>query len=79
LTIPPPQLVGEKVGFAISAGLNVMACVGEKLEEREAGKTNDVVGEQLDAIAGNLFHIPMILAWWKERERERERENYEGL
>merc|ERR1719184_8160 len=33
------QLIGEKVGFALQAGLNVIPCFGEKLEEREAGKT----------------------------------------
>ena len=46
------QLVGEKVGYALSSGLQVIACIGELLEEREAGNTNSVVGEQLEAISG---------------------------
>ncbi|TGZ62551.1 hypothetical protein CRM22_007380 [Opisthorchis felineus] len=44
------QLVGEKTNHAISAGVNVIACIGEKLEEREAGKTEDVCFRQMEAI-----------------------------
>jgi triosephosphate isomerase len=29
-----------------------MACIGESLEDRESGKTNDVLKVQLDAIKG---------------------------
>lgn len=32
-----------------------MACVGEKLEEREAGKTMEVVNAQMEAIGGEIF------------------------
>ena len=46
------QLVGEKVGYALASGLQVIACIGELLEEREAGNTNSVVATQLQAIAG---------------------------
>ena len=46
------QLVGEKVGYALSSGLQVIACVGEQLDDREAGNTNSVVASQLQAIAG---------------------------
>ena len=35
------ELIGEKVGFALQSGLNVIPCIGELLEEREAGKTTD--------------------------------------
>jgi len=48
------QLVGEKVGFALQSGLNVIPCIGELLEEREAGKTTDVCFRQLKAIADNV-------------------------
>ncbi|XP_025082818.1 triosephosphate isomerase-like [Pomacea canaliculata] len=47
------QLIGEKVKFALNAGLNLIPCVGEKLEEREAGNTEAVVFEQMKAIADN--------------------------
>lgn len=48
------QLIGEKVAFAIGAGLNVIPCIGEQLEEREAGKTTEVCFRQLKAIADNV-------------------------
>ena len=32
------SLIGEKVKHAIDAGLTVIACIGEKLDQREAGK-----------------------------------------
>jgi triosephosphate isomerase len=47
-------LVAEKVKAALGAGLGVIACVGEKLEEREGGKTLEVVERQLEAVAGEI-------------------------
>lgn len=46
------QLIAQKVQHAQKAGLSVIACVGERLEERESGSTNDVVLGQIRAIAG---------------------------
>ena len=43
------QLVGKKVRAALDLGLTPVLCVGEKLEEREAGKTFEVVIRQLRA------------------------------
>lgn len=48
------QLIGEKVKHALDAGLHVLPCIGEKLEEREAGKTEEVVFRQLKAITDNI-------------------------
>lgn len=45
------KLVAEKVGFALDNSLKVIACIGETLQEREAGKTVEVVTRQLQAIA----------------------------
>jgi triosephosphate isomerase len=42
------------VGFALGEGLSVIPCVGEKIEEREAGKTEEVVYTQTKAIADNV-------------------------
>jgi triosephosphate isomerase len=42
--------VARKVSAAQAAGLVPIACVGETLEEREAGETEAVIGRQLDAI-----------------------------
>lgn len=48
------QFVGEKVAYALSQGLKVIACIGETLEQRESGSTMDVVAAQTKAIAGDL-------------------------
>lgn len=45
------KLVGEKVGFALDNSLKVIACIGETLQERESGKTFEVVSRQIKAIA----------------------------
>jgi triosephosphate isomerase len=42
--------VAKKTKVALDNGLLPISCVGETLEEREAGKTMDVVGRQVDAI-----------------------------
>uniref|UniRef100_A0A1D1YRT2 Triosephosphate isomerase, cytosolic n=1 Tax=Anthurium amnicola TaxID=1678845 RepID=A0A1D1YRT2_9ARAE len=43
--------VGDKVAYALSKGLKVIACVGETLEQRESGSTMEVVAAQTKAIA----------------------------
>jgi len=48
------ELIGEKVGFALKSGLKVIPCIGEKLDEREKGITNEVCFRQLKAIANNI-------------------------
>ena len=47
------ELIGRKVRAAIDARLTPVLCVGETLEDRDAGRTTEVVGNQLHAgIAG---------------------------
>ncbi len=41
------ELVKEKAEAAIAAGMNVIVCVGETEEERDSGKAEAVVAEQL--------------------------------
>lgn len=41
--------VGQKTAFALEQGLKVMLCIGETLQEREAGKLEAVLKAQLDA------------------------------
>ncbi len=41
------EVVNKKVRAAIGIGLKPVMCVGERLEENEAGKTEEVVVEQL--------------------------------
>lgn len=43
------KLVAEKTRVAIDASLSVILCIGETLQEREAGETTKVVSEQLQA------------------------------
>jgi triosephosphate isomerase len=43
------ELCGRKVGIVLKTGLVPVLCVGEKIEEREAGNTNAVVLRQLHA------------------------------
>ncbi|MFM0023962.1 triose-phosphate isomerase [Paraburkholderia azotifigens] len=49
-----PEVVGVKTQRALEAGLTPIVCVGETLEEREGGKTEQIVGEQLDAVLAKL-------------------------
>ena len=44
------KVVGEKVKIALDHKLKVMACIGEKLDERESGRTREVNERQLNAI-----------------------------
>ena len=48
------EILAEKVKLALENGLKVIFCIGEVLEEREAGKQNEVVGAQL---ADSLFDL----------------------
>jgi triosephosphate isomerase len=43
------EVVAKKTKYALSKGLSVILCIGERLEEREAGTTNEVLKTQLDA------------------------------
>ncbi|KAA8549270.1 hypothetical protein F0562_000954 [Nyssa sinensis] len=49
------EFVGDKVAYALSQGLKVIACVGETLEQRESGSTTVVVAAQTKAIAVTYF------------------------
>jgi len=44
------DIVAEKFMAALAAGLKPILCVGETLEEREAGRTEAVIDEQLNAV-----------------------------
>ena len=47
-------IVAGKARRALSFGLTPIVCVGETLEEREAGKTDQVVSAQLNAVVAAL-------------------------
>lgn len=56
------ETVGKKTAFCVENKLKVMACIGEMLEDREAGKTMDVCAAQLKAIADCITDV----AQWTE-------------
>lgn len=49
-----PEILKEKVLLALQNGLKVIFCCGETLEEREAGKQNEVVKAELE---GSVFNL----------------------
>ncbi|MCA9142026.1 MAG: triose-phosphate isomerase [Planctomycetaceae bacterium] len=51
--------VNRKVHAALAAGLIPIVCVGEKLEEREAGHTKSVVQQQCDGSLAGLTNEQM--------------------
>ncbi len=48
----PSSLIAKKAKVVIDAGLILVHCVGEKLEQRDADKTLEVVQAQLDELKG---------------------------
>ncbi len=62
------QVAATKVRAALRAGLEPIVCVGETLEEREAGRTLRVVGGQVegslpDQLAGKGFAVAYEPVW----------------
>lgn len=49
----------EKVNLAFASGLKVIFCVGEKLDERNAGKHFEVVGKQIEEVLFTLSEEQM--------------------
>lgn len=50
------QLVADKAKAALARGVTPIVCVGETLQEREAGHTDEVVKRQLSAVVHALTH-----------------------
>jgi len=64
------QLFGEteaqaaaKFAAARAAGITPILCVGETLAERDAGRTEEVVARQLDAVLGSSRFADAVLAY----------------
>ena len=64
------QLFGEteaqaaaKFAAARAAGITPILCVGETLAERDAGRTEEVVARQLDAVLGTSRFADAVLAY----------------
>lgn len=50
----PPELVSRKAHTIYASGLTLVHCVGEKLEERDAGRTLEVCRKQLDELSSAM-------------------------
>lgn len=50
------EVINKKIKAALAAGLKVIFCIGESLDQRQSGKTNQVLAGQLD---GGLKGIAM--------------------
>lgn len=48
------QVVADKTSYALSKGVSVILCVGETLEEREAGKAESVIADQLQPVNSGI-------------------------
>jgi triosephosphate isomerase len=58
------ELINEKVRVALKFGLKPILCVGERLEENEAGRAKAVIAEQLDsALAGIDYPRDLVIAY----------------
>ena len=58
------ELVNQKVKAAMRAGLKPIMCVGERLEENESGKTEQVVaGQVLQGLEGVSPNLDLVIAY----------------
>lgn len=48
------KLVAEKFAAALASGMRPVLCVGETLEQRDSGKTLEVVSSQIGAVLGRV-------------------------
>jgi triosephosphate isomerase len=55
--------VAAKFVVAVTHGLRPILCVGETFEEREAGRTEEVVARQLDAVVNKGEFTQAVLAY----------------
>ena len=58
------SLINKKVAAALSAGLKPILAVGERLEERESGRAEDVIGRQVrGGLAGIAASEALVIAY----------------
>jgi triosephosphate isomerase len=51
------EVVNKKVKAALKVGLKPILCIGEKLEENEAGKTEEVLIKQLSSPSAKIYYF----------------------
>jgi triosephosphate isomerase len=58
------EIINKKIRAAMRSGLKPILCVGEKLEENEAGRTEEIVTEQLRSSLAGINNLDgLILAY----------------
>ena len=50
------EIINRKVQAALKAGLKPILCIGERLEENEAGRTEEVINQQLKASSTRKYY-----------------------
>ena len=55
------EFVGRKVVASIQAGLRPILCVGESLEDRRAGRAENIVGSQLRSCLAGVTDVSSLL------------------
>jgi len=55
------EIIDKKVQAAIQAGLKPIFCIGERLEENEAGRMEEVLTRQLMAASDRLYYLGGIV------------------
>ncbi len=58
------EIINRKVQAALRVGLKPILCIGERLEENEAGRTEEVVTEQLRSSLANIDYLTdLVIAY----------------
>ena len=55
------EIVNQKIAAALKVSLKPILCIGERLEENEAGKTEEVVAEQLNSSLAGIDALNGLL------------------
>ena len=58
------EMIDKKVKAALKIGLKPILCIGERLEENEAGRTKEVLTEQLNSSSDRIYYFSgLVLAY----------------
>jgi len=58
------EIVNKKIIAALKAGLKPILCIGEKLEENEAGRTEEVITGQLESSLADITELDgLVIAY----------------
>jgi triosephosphate isomerase (TIM) len=57
------EVVNKKIRISRQTGLGVILCIGETLQERDAGKTFEVLSRQLESGLTGIGHDDIVIAY----------------